>query len=118
MEHKLFARHPIGNPRRKWRQDNLLLRSAPCPRGGKSLSPQSELTHRKARRSVKTAFDAGFDMLGTGWMESNLALDVIRTTEQCGGQLIYTDFLRFGGMGDKNIFCENNDVEKILPSLK
>ena len=119
MEHKLFARHPIGNPRRKWRQDNVLLRVNPCPRGGKNnLQPQSELTHRKARRAVKTAFEAGFDSIGTGWMETNLALDVIRTTEQCGGQLIYTDFLRFGGMGDKNIFCEDNNFETILEETK
>ena len=25
MEKKLFARYPIGNPRRKWRQDNFIL---------------------------------------------------------------------------------------------
>ena len=119
MEHKLFARYPIGNPRRKWRQDNLLLRVNPCPRGGKdNLRPQSELTHRKARRAVKTAFEAGYDSIGTGWLGPNLALDVIRTTEQCGGKLIYSDLTRFGGMGDKNVFCETDEFEKIIEETK
>ena len=109
MEHKLFARYPIGNPRRKWRQDNFLSRSSnPGPRG---LTPQSELTHRKVRRSVKTAFDAGFDMIGTGWSESSVAMEIVRTAERYGGKVLFTDFLRFGGMGDKNIFCSTNDFE-------
>ena len=109
MEHKLFARYPIGNPRRKWKQDNFLLRlSSPAARG---LSPQSELTLRKTRRAVKTAIDAGFDLLGCGWAESNLAMEIVRTAERYGGKVLFSDFLRYSGMGDKNIFCSTNDFE-------
>ena len=115
MEHKLFARHPIGNPGRKWRQDNFLLRCAPGARG---LQKHSELTHLKTRRSVKTAFDADFDMLGTGWLESSLAMDVVRTVERYNGQIVYTDFLKFGGMGDQNVFCETNDFAKVIEKNK
>ena len=25
MEHKILSRYPLGNPRRKWRQDNFIL---------------------------------------------------------------------------------------------
>ena len=108
MEHKLFARSPIGNPRRKWRQDNFLLRlSSPAARG---LSPQSELTLRKTRRAVKTAIDAGFDLLGCGWAESKLAMEIVRTAERYGGKVLFSDFLRYGGQ-DKRIFCPTNDYE-------
>ena len=115
MEHKLFARYPIGNPRRKWRQDNVLLRCAPGARG---LQKHSELTHLKTRRSVKTAFDADFDMLGTGWLETGLAMDVVRTVERYGGQIVYTDFLKFGGMGDQNVFCETNNFAEVIEKNK
>ena len=108
MEHKLFARYPIGNPRRKWKQDNFLLRlSSPAARG---LSPQSELTLRKTRRAVKTAIDAGFDLLGCGWAESNLAMEIVRTAERYGGRVLFSDFLRYSGQ-DQKVFSPTNDFE-------
>ena len=44
MEHKLLARYPIGNPRRIWRQDNLILNlPSPAPMST-ALQPKNALT--------------------------------------------------------------------------
>ncbi|MBO5270219.1 MAG: hypothetical protein J6B77_05500 [Clostridia bacterium] len=109
MEHKLLARHPIGNPRRIWRQDNFLLTVASPAPMQTSLLPKSELTMRKTRRSVKTSIDAGFDLLGCLWADSESAMEIVRTAERYGGNVLFQDLRRFGGMGAKNVFCETND---------
>ena len=107
MEHQLLKRHPIGNPRRKWRQDNFILSIAsPAPLG---LAEPSELTRRKTRRAVKTAVDVGFNVLGCLWASPTTAMDIVRAAEGLDATVLFQDLKRFGGMGHKNIFCENND---------
>ena len=109
MDHKMLARYPIGNPRRKWRQDNFVLGLA-SP-GAMTLDEPSELSRKKTRRGVKTAIDAGFDMMGCLWANSTIAMDIVRAAEQYGGSVLFQDMLRFGGMGDKRIFCQQNDYK-------
>ena len=112
MEHKLLARHPIGNPRRVWRQDNFTLALAsPAPM---TLTPPSDLTHVKTRRGVKTALDAGFDLLGCLWAHSEVAMDIVRAAEMYGGKVLFQDMLRFGGMGVKGPRCPSNDYENAM----
>ena len=109
MDHKLLARDPIGNPRRVWRQDNFTLALAsPAPM---TLTPPSDLTHVKTRRGVKTALDAGFDLLGCLWAHSEVAMDIVRAAEMYGGKVLFQDLLRFGGMGANPPHCNTNDYE-------
>ena len=115
MEHKLLKRYPIGNPRRRWRQDRFILSLAsPAPMG---LAEKSSLTHRKLRRGVKTAMDAGFNLLGCLWADPETALEIVRTAESLGGSVLFQDLRRYGGMGHKNIFCETNDYEGAIREL-
>ena len=112
MKHRLLARHPIGNPRRVWRQEHFTLGvSSPAPM---TLDEPSELSRIKARRGVKTAIAAGFDLLGCLWTNSTIAMDIVRAAETYGGKVLFQDMTRFGGMGDKRVFCATNDYEGVL----
>lgn len=97
MKHRILKRYPVGNPRRKWRQDYFILNTACTAPLSSALVPRDPLTHRKGRRGVLTALDAGFNMLGTLWTEPELALDVVRTAEQYGTSVLFQDIKRFGG---------------------
>ena len=82
MRHKLLARYPIGNPRRVWRQDNFLLSiSNPGPYG---LDIKGEWMEQKTRRAVRTAVDAGFDIIGTVWTSPEISQTILRETETLG----------------------------------
>jgi hypothetical protein len=111
MEHKLLARRPIGNPRRKWKQDNFMLTVASPAPMSTALERKSALTLKKTRRAVKTTIDAGFDLMGCLWSDSESAMEIVRTAERYGGNVLFQDLKRFGGMGHNNIFCETNDYE-------
>lgn len=114
MKHQVLARYPIGNPRRVWRQDNFILSLASAGPMSTALEPKSALTHRKTRRGVKTAIDAGFDLLGCLWADPALSMEIVRAAEQYGGRVLFQDLRRFGGMGRRNIFCEKNDYEGVI----
>ena len=118
MEHKLLARHPIGNPRRVWRQDNLLLNVASAGYMETQFLPKSEHTYRKVRRAVKTCIDAGFNLLGCLWADSKMAMEIVRAAERYGGNVEFQDLKRFGGMGHKNVFCETNDYAGVIEDTK
>lgn len=109
MEHKVLARYPLGNPHRKWKQSRFLLTVA-SP-GPMSMEPKSEWTRRKTRRAVKTSMDVGFDVIGCLWADPVLAMDIVRAGEQYGASILFQDLQRFGGMGDRNVFCKTNDYE-------
>ena len=107
MKHQLLARYPLGNPHRIWKQDNFILNIA-SP-GPMTRRPKSDLTRQKTRRAVKTCMDAGFNMMGSLWATPELAMDIVRAAETNGANLMFQDLWRYGGMGNKNIFCETND---------
>ena len=107
MKHQLLARYPLGNPHRVWKQDNFILNIA-SP-GPMTRRPKSDLTRQKTRRAVKTCMDAGFNMMGSLWATPELAMDIVRAAETNGANLLFQDLWRYGGMGNKNIFCKNND---------
>ena len=112
MDKKLLARYPLGNPRRVWRQDNLLLNVASA--GPMGLEIEDAWTLEKTRRAVKTCMDAGFNMIGTLWGSPAVVREILRTAERLGGHVLYQDLKRFGGMGDKNVFCPTNDVAGVI----
>ncbi|MBQ8358167.1 MAG: hypothetical protein IJX39_10255 [Clostridia bacterium] len=109
MEKKLLARYPLGNPHRVWRQDNLLLNIASA--GPMGLEIKNAWTMEKTRRAVKTCMDAGFNMIGTLWGSPEIVTEIVRTAERLGGNVLYQNLKRFGGMGHKHIFCEKNDLQ-------
>ena len=118
MEHKLLARHPIGNPRRVWKQDSLILSVASPGPMDPAFRGASKLTLRKTRRAVQTSIDAGFNLIGCLWADPEMAMDIVRTAEALGGNVQFQDLHRFGGMGDKNVFCESNDYQGVLQDLE
>ena len=118
MQHKLLARHPIGNPRRVWKQDNLLINVASAGYMETTLSPKSEWMYRKVRRAVKTCIDAGFNLIGCLWADPKMAMEIVRTAERYGGNVEFQDLKRFGGMGRKNVFCETNDYVGAIEDTK
>ena len=97
MKHKVLMRYPLGNPRRKWRMDNFVINVASAGPMDSTLVPKDDLTRRKTRRGVKTTIDAGFNLMGCLWAEPELAMDIVRTAERYGGNVLFQDIKRFGG---------------------
>ena len=85
MEHKIFARHPLGNPRRHWRQDNFIL-STFSARGS------------NMRKVIHNCVDAGFTMLELGWATHEQAFEAVQLCEEYGIDLLFQDFTLHGGM--------------------
>lgn len=108
MKHKLLARFPLSNPRRLWEQDNFVLSNF-CP-GPLGLEKDTAEDDAIMRRSVKTCYDAGFNLLELGWASPSGAKAAVQMAEQLGIGIIYQNLKRYGGMGPKNVFCETNDL--------
>lgn len=116
MQHKLLARYPIGNPRRKWKQDNFILSIAnPGPMG---LDIADEFTLRKVRRAVRTCTDAGFNMLECLWASPAVGMEIVRAAESAGNRVVFQNLKCFGGMGLNNPFCETNDLESAMEQMR
>ncbi len=108
MKHKLLARFPLSNPRRLWAQDNFVLSNfCPGPLGLEKTTPEDDAI---MRRSVKTCYDAGFNLLELGWASPSGAKAAVQMAEQLGIGIIYQNLMRYGGMGPKNVFCKTNDL--------
>ena len=97
MMKKRLARYPLGNPRRKWRQEQFI--HALVNPGPMGLNMEGPLHREKARRAVKTAVDAGFDVMEYCWTSYDVGMEILRTAEELGTKVIYQDLTRFGGMG-------------------
>ena len=115
MQHKTFARYAIGNPRRVWRQDQFLL--SVCNPGPYGLDVKGEWIAQKTRRAVKTAVDAGFDLIGSLWASPETSMEMLRTTEALGAKLTYQNLKRMGGMGTDRIHNDGDDLTGILEDL-
>lgn len=108
MEHKCLLRYPIGNSQRVWRQEHLILSiENPGPVG---LQFGGEEYARITERAVKTCQEAGFDTVETCWASPEMGRVILETAEQLGIGVVYQDLTRFGGMGEKNVFCKTNDL--------
>ena len=69
MEHKILNRYPIGNPRRKWTQDNFVL-------------SQFKAYGNNMRRHIKACADVGFDTVELGWASDEQADAAVQLCEQ------------------------------------
>ncbi len=85
MEHKIFARHPLGNPHRHWKQDNFIL-STFSARGN------------NMRKVIANCAGAGFTMLELGWATHEQAFEAVQLCEEYGIDLLFQDFTLHGGM--------------------
>ena len=109
MEKKLFARYPIGNPERKWRQDNFILSVSGS--GPSGLDEKNPLWLERTRRAVETAQKAGFTLQEMLWASPEVGMEIVRTAERIGAKVSYQNLRRFGGMGfSKKVLNENNDL--------
>ena len=100
MEKKIFARYPLGNPRRKWKQDNFIL---------SNFSAKGD----DMRKVIRNCADAGFNMLELGWASPEQAADAVVYCEQLGVDLLYQEMKRYGGMQAYR-FYEKNDLEGVI----
>lgn len=89
MEHKILNRYPLGNPRRKWTQDNFVL-------------SQFKAYGNNMRKCVKACADVGFDTVELGWASDEQADAAVQLCEQFGLRLIYQNMSRFGGAWDRD----------------
>ena len=85
MEHKVLFRHPLGNSKRPWKQDNFVLSSFQ----GKGLNK---------RNAVENWKESGLTCVELGWADHDEAWEVVRLCEEVGLDLIFQDFSEFGGM--------------------
>ena len=95
MEHKILNRYPIGNPRRKWTQDNFVL-------------SQFKAHGNDMRKHIKACTDVGFDTVELGWASNEQADAAVQLCEQFGLRLIYQNMSRFGGAWDRDPINGNN----------
>lgn len=88
METKIIYRHPLGNPKRKWKQDNFVI----------STFRASEKNNEKPRLAIQNCKDLGFTMLE---FASNPPLeDTLRcmvACEEVGIDGIFMNMQAFGG---------------------
>ena len=100
MDHKIFARHPIGNPHRHWRQDNFIL-STFSARGS------------NMRKVIKNCVDAGFTMLELGWATHEQAFEAVQLCEEYGIDLLFQDFTLHGGM--QEFISREGELQSMVP---
>ena len=91
MDHKIFARHPLGNPHRHWRQDNFIL-STFSARGS------------NMRKVIKNCVDAGFTMLELGWATHEQAFEAVQ---------LFQDFTLHGGM--QEFISREGELQSMVP---
>lgn len=119
MEKKMFARYPIGNPRRRWRQDNFILAGSTA--GVMNLKRETGTTAWQlevTRRAVETAADAGFTVVGTTWAKKDVIKEIVRTAERVGINVMYGDFMSFSGMGLSKKTVPKHNPEDILAAMQ
>lgn len=100
MEHKIFARYPLGNANRAWKQDNFIL---------------SNFSARAAdmRKCIRNCKDAGFNTVEIGWATHEQAEEAVLYCEQEGLDLIFQDLSRYGGMQHYR-HCENDALSEVI----
>ena len=100
MDHKIFVRHPLGNPHRHWRQDNFIL-STFSARGS------------NMRKVIKNCVDAGFTMLELGWATHEQAFEAVQLCEEYGIDLLFQDFTLHGGM--QEFISREGELQSMVP---
>lgn len=116
MNHKLLARHPLGNPRRIWRQDNFILSTFSPAATDYKPDPDAE---QKTRRAVRTCAEAGFNLLELGWATEAISEAAVPMAEQMGIDIIYQNMEICGGMqAKKGQRCEERDLRGVVDRMR
>lgn len=107
MKHKILSRYPLGNTRRLWRQDNLIL---------STFSARSD----SMRDSLEACRDAGYNLAELGWAEHGQAEEALRLCEELSLPLLYQDFSLFGGMQGRHLGLSvtRSDVKAITDHVR
>ncbi|MBQ9118389.1 MAG: hypothetical protein IJY11_04225 [Clostridia bacterium] len=87
MEVKIIKRKPIGNPTRKWRQENFILSTF----SGIAKDTEKGLSYLK---------EANFNLVEMGWVDPKLVDEAILAAEKVGVDLLVQDWRYFGGFQD------------------
>ena len=104
METRIIYRHPLGNPRRKYRQDNLVISTFKAATG----NPRLGLEHCK---------EMGFNMVEFGWVPPAEARKYIIACEEVEIDGLFQNWDAFGGMSE-NHGRKEVDMDALLPYLE
>jgi hypothetical protein len=100
MEHKIYARYPLGNPKRKWKQKSFLL-------------SQFSAKAQDMRKALQTCKDAGFNLCEIAWASHEQAEEAARLCDEIGVDVLFQDMSRYGGM-QENRKCEVSDLAAVI----
>ena len=106
MHTRTFYRHPIGNPRRAWRQDRFILS-----------------TFRGVTGDVRTGFEnlkrAGFNLLEFGWVPSEYTDRAVAIAEEVGIDVLVQDWRHFGGFQEsRSRDIDMDDIKAYIDNCK
>lgn len=87
METKIIYRHPIGNPERKWKQDNFVISTF------KAFCEQAS----SPRVAIQEAKNLGFNMVEFGWTNPQDCLKALTACEEVGIDGLLQNWDAFGG---------------------
>ena len=104
METKIIYRHPLGNPRRKYRQDNLVISTFKAYTGN-------------IRLGIEHCKEMGFNMVEFGWVPPDESLKCITACEEVGIDGLFQNWDAFGGMSE-NHGRKEVDMDALLPYLE
>ena len=100
MEHKIFARYPLGNKKRKWKQESFILSQF----SAKATDMKKALLHCK---------EAGFNLLEIAWATHEQAEEAARLCDDLGVNILFQDMSRYGGM-QENRKCDVSDLASVI----
>ena len=100
MEHKIYQRFPLGNPKRKWKQKSFLL-------------SQFSAKAQDMRKALQNCKDAGFNLCEIAWASHEQAEEAARLCDEIGVDVLFQDMSRYGGM-QENRKCEVSDLATLI----
>jgi len=106
METKIIKRHPLGNPKRVWKQDKFIFSAFNGVSGNMRLG-------------FLNAKEAGFNMLELGWAKSEEVDLAIPVAEEVGMDLMVQDWRYFGGFQEtREKVIDMKELEKYIEFSK
>lgn len=106
METKIIKRHPLGNPKRVWKQDKFIFSAFNGVSGNMRLG-------------FLNAKEAGFNMLELGWAKSEEVDLAIPVAEEVGMDLMVQDWRYFGGFQEtREKVIDMAELEKFIEFSK
>ena len=106
MDEKIIKRYPLGNPTRKWRQDNFIIS-----------------TFNGIAKNIVKGFqilkEAHFNLAEMGWVPIERVDDTIPAAERVGIDILLQDWRYFGGFQDSvNNEIVDGEIEKCITRCK